>query len=136
MRYFDVATAQQLVPTLAETFGRVRRSAERLRLLTQTLELHSMGGPVAADELEKMRTERDELVADVRQQIERLEEMGIEVKSLDGLADFRALRAGRQVYLCWQYGERTIGYWHELDGGLAGRRPIDDASAFVPAYLS
>ena len=95
-----------------------------------------MGGPVAADQLEKMRTERDQLVAEIRQQIERLEEIGIEVKSLDGLADFRALRAGRPVYLCWQYPERSIGYWHELDGGFAGRRPIDDASDFVPTYLS
>lgn len=112
----------------------MRGSVERVRLLTQKLaELHSIGGPVAASQLEKLRVERDELAANIHQGIEKLQEMGIEVKFLEGLADFRALKAGRPLYLCWQYGERAIGYWHELDAGFAGRRPIDNASAFVPS---
>jgi hypothetical protein len=80
--------------------------------------------------------ERDRLMARIRREIEKLEELGIEVKSLGGLVDFRALRSGRPVYLCWQYSEEVIGYWHELDGGFSGRRPIGNVSAFVPSYLS
>lgn len=41
-----------------------------------------------------------------------------------GLIDFLALRDGREIYLCWQYDEEEIKYWHELHTGYAGRRPI------------
>ncbi|MGZ8502421.1 MAG: DUF2203 family protein, partial [Candidatus Limnocylindrales bacterium] len=37
-----------------------------------------------------------------------------------------ALVAGRQVWLCWQLGEGSIGWWHELEDGFAGRRPLID----------
>ena len=49
--------------------------------------------------------------------------MGGEIKDPDsGLVDFRTLRDGREVYLCWRYGEDRVRYWHELDGGFAGRQ--------------
>jgi len=40
--------------------------------------------------------------------------------------DFIGLRNGREIFLCWQYGEEAIGYWHELNAGFAGRRPLDE----------
>ena len=42
-----------------------------------------------------------------------------------GLLDFPALKDGREVYLCWQYGEEDIAFWHEIEAGYAGRQPID-----------
>ena len=42
-----------------------------------------------------------------------------------GLLDFPALKDGREVYLCWKYGEEDIEFWHEIDAGYAGRQPID-----------
>lgn len=41
-----------------------------------------------------------------------------------GLLDFPSMREGREVYLCWKYGEREIGFWHDTDAGFAGRQPI------------
>jgi hypothetical protein len=41
-----------------------------------------------------------------------------------GLVDFLAVRDGREVYLCWRYGEPEIQYWHDIEGGFAGRQPI------------
>ena len=41
-----------------------------------------------------------------------------------GLVDFPSLQAGREVYLCWKYGEETISFWHEIDGGFSGRQPL------------
>ncbi len=53
--------------------------------------------------------------------------MGILVKDIDqGLIDFLSRRQGREVYLCWRYGEEELAYWHDLDAGYAGRRPIHD----------
>lgn len=40
----------------------------------------------------------------------------------NGLVDFPAMREGREVYLCWQYGEQEVIYWHEIEAGFAGRQ--------------
>lgn len=56
--------------------------------------------------------------------------LGVTVKNIDtGLIDFLGRREGREIYLCWRYGEEDIRYWHELDTGLAGRRAIDELIA-------
>jgi hypothetical protein len=44
-----------------------------------------------------------------------------------GLVDFPAVRAGEEIYLCWIVEEPEIGWWHELDAGFGGRRPLGDA---------
>jgi len=44
-----------------------------------------------------------------------------------GLVDFPAIRDGVEVYLCWLVDEDEIGFWHDLDTGFGGRRPLDEA---------
>ena len=34
------------------------------------------------------------------------------------------LVSGRQVWLCWRLGEESVGWWHGLDTGFDGRRPL------------
>jgi hypothetical protein len=41
-----------------------------------------------------------------------------------GLVDFPALRDDGEVYLCWLVDEPEIAFWHELDAGFGGRRPL------------
>lgn len=51
---------------------------------------------------------------------------GAQIKDVNlGLLDFSALKDGREVYLCWRYGEGDIAFWHEVDAGFAGRQPIE-----------
>ena len=57
--------------------------------------------------------------------IHRILDTGAEIKDLDsGLLDFRALRNGREVYLCWKADEPEVLYWHELEAGFGGRQHI------------
>ena len=57
--------------------------------------------------------------------VEQLERFGVLVKDLDrGLVDFPALRGDEEVLLCWQVGEDEIAYWHGVDEGFAGRKPL------------
>ncbi len=50
---------------------------------------------------------------------------GAEVKDINtGLVDFRSLREGREVYLCWKAGEDRIRFWHDLEAGFAGRQEL------------
>ncbi len=58
--------------------------------------------------------------------IHRMQDTGVLIKDVNlGLLDFPALKDGREVYLCWQYGEGEIAFWHEIEAGFAGRQPIE-----------
>jgi hypothetical protein len=58
--------------------------------------------------------------------IHQIQATGVLIKDVNlGLLDFPAMKDGREVYLCWQYGEGEIAFWHEVEAGYAGRQPID-----------
>jgi hypothetical protein len=100
----------------------------------------------AYQELMRLRAERQELalltnveasLAGLRDRIERatervqalqqeLVDVGCELRDpIGGLVDFPAVLAERRVWLCWKLGEPEVAWWHELNGGFAGRKPID-----------
>ena len=55
----------------------------------------------------------------------RIEGMGCEIKGIrEGLVDFPSLREGREVSLCWRMPEKEILFWHDLNTGFSGRKPI------------
>jgi hypothetical protein len=52
-------------------------------------------------------------------------EQGLEIKSFAPLLlDFPAVFGDEPVLLCWLEGETQLGWYHRLDCGFAGRRPI------------
>ena len=60
--------------------------------------------------------------------VKAIQALGVILKDLDaGLVDFLAARNGREIYLCWRYGEERLGFWHELNAGFSGRQPIDES---------
>lgn len=61
------------------------------------------------------------------------EALGVHLKDVAlGLVDFPSERDGRHLLLCWQYGEPEIAYWHGLDEGFTGRKPIAGVRARPP----
>lgn len=62
----------------------------------------------------------------VQNAVKAIEDMGIVLKDPEtGLVDFLHRRPdGREVYLCWRYGEKEVAFWHELNGGFAGRKRL------------
>lgn len=77
---------------------------------------------------EELACQRRELEAEqerFRAYLCELDRLGIELKSVEtGLCDFPSLRDGREVCLCWKLGEPAVEFWHEVDTGFAGRRPV------------
>ncbi len=66
-----------------------------------------------------------EAFVELQNGIAAFEQRGIILRDLDsGLIDFPSVRAGEEIYLCWIDGESDIGFWHELDTGYSGRRPL------------
>jgi hypothetical protein len=72
------------------------------------------------------RSRRDAAGAMLKNSIEAVQETGCLVKDLDiGLVDFPTLFRGVEVYLCWKLGEPGIEFWHGIEEGFRGRKPID-----------
>jgi hypothetical protein len=61
----------------------------------------------------------------VQHLVDELAFLGAEIKDFEqGLLDFRTRRDGQTVYLCWKAGEDRIAFWHPLEVGFAGRKPV------------
>jgi hypothetical protein len=83
------------------------------------------GGGIPPAELAGAAAEVDREARELASVIDELVEHGVQVKDIDdGLIDFPALRQGETVLLCWRLGEDEVAYWHTLEGGFAGRRPL------------
>jgi len=134
-----VATDRVFTPAEANSaLSEVRPVAERLvALRTRMRELESTqsslviaiggnGGGYAASDLNAAQSELGGLAEAAVACVERLDELGVQVKDLDlGLLDFPSIRDGAEVLLCWHVGEDEVGFWHGLEEGYAGRKPID-----------
>jgi hypothetical protein len=83
------------------------------------------GGDLEPRELQEVQERLDEAVAGIARSVARIHEAGALVKDLDeGLVDFPARREGEDVLLCWRLGEDEVGFWHGLEEGFSGRRPL------------
>jgi len=109
-------TVEPLVAQLVEKRAKVSRiSLEMGPLLT---DLRSNIGGTVPSEMTKD-------FAAIEQLIEKIQETGCILKDINtGLLDFLSLRNGREVYLCWRYGENEVEYYHELHTGFNGRRSL------------
>lgn len=78
--------------------------------------------PQEPSELDEQLEREAEAVA---RAVDELQRLGVLVKDLDrGLVDFPALRGGEEVLLCWQVGEDEVAFWHGVEEGFAGRKPL------------
>ena len=85
----------------------------------------SGGGIVDQSAWRTTRERRDRGTRDVQKGLEQLQALGGVPKDLGlGLVDFLHLRDGREVNLCWRYGEERITHWHGLNEGYASRKPL------------
>lgn len=129
-RVFTLEEAEALLPRLREILAGL--SAARTRLAEGERELleryhggrgngHTApGGPL--DQLHETLTRAQ---SDIDDAVRAITELGCELKDPDrGMVDFRTMREGRLVYLCWLMHEPAIQFWHELDAGFAGRTPL------------
>lgn len=129
-RYFTTEQANealQEVRPLTEELVEHRRALLELQELQSSLNqrIAGNGGNVEPRELQGMQERLDEEVAGIARCVARIHEAGGLVKDLDaGLVDFPARRQGVEVLLCWRLGEDEVGFWHGLEEGFSGRKPL------------
>ena len=127
-KIFTLEEASRFLPRIQQALKdlrRLRKAVESKKVEMDLLEIVGVpkaGVSIGADMSKEMST-LNELAMKFNSHLESLEDMGCQIKDLDqGLVDFYSVREGRLVYLCWKEGEKSIQYWHTLDGGFAGRQ--------------
>ena len=122
-RRFTLAEARRTLPLVR----RIAADVVRAHAVAAGVHRQLSAGP-SRQERTRLEAELDRAVVKLQGYVDELGDIGVELKDYaTGLLDFVALHEGREVYLCWRPGEATIDHWHEMDAGIAGRRPIEDA---------
>jgi len=129
---FTLAEAQSLIPEvdplLRQAISLKSDYQEAERAVQQFAQRVAMMGGVSLDrgQVIDAKNRRKSVAQNLRSVIEQVQEFGCLVKDLDmGLIDFPTLFRGEEVYLCWKLGEPAIAFWHGVDEGFRGRKPID-----------
>ena len=146
-RYFTLDEANALVPEVAATLGRTTQLLGQMRAIARRLAEAGLRGDTPGelpslddvdDPEQAVDLARAQMLAEVAtEEARRLEALGIVVRDLErGLVDFRSVVDGeREVWLCWQLGEREIEHFHDLHAGFPGRRPVEGHRFFRSRQL-
>ncbi len=121
MKVFSLEEARDLLVKIKPIVEDINIKKEELYEIYNRLEDEQ-------DELEKMyyQTKVKELENLIKNGFMRIEELGGVIKGIDPiLVDFLSYHEGRYIWLCWREDEDTIRFWHELNDGFAGRKPVE-----------
>lgn len=132
-RYFRLEEAQELLPTIADAMQQAASIKALLDdasadLRAEATRITLTGGAVVrAEAVAAARGRAQSLTPRLQEAVESVQRYGCVVKDLEeGLVDFPTLYRGQEVYLCWKSGEERIEFWHGLEEGFGGRKPIDE----------
>ena len=128
-RYFTIDEAEEMLPKVERILRRTIRLNKALDLLS------SIEMEVYDDDYDNLRRvtklnkQFHKLSYEFYANIEKVEGIGCIIKDLEiGIIDFYSEFEGGEIFLCWKLGEKKIKFWHEVDSGYEGRRPILDLS--------
>jgi hypothetical protein len=130
---FTLEEAQRLLPVLQALLKRSMEGKRLIELVEKELQdlkhriLLSGGLMVDIPAVARRRAERDKALQEAKDALAEIEAIGVQVKDLDiGLLDFPCEVEGDIILLCWKYGEDKIAFWHGMEEGFRGRKPIDE----------
>jgi len=128
-KYFTASTANATLPLVRaivrDIMALAREFSERSDRLARLRGGKDTPGDAHQEELQQVQSELERDQERMSEYVEKLTSLGVELKQpLTGLLDFPCWMDGREVYLCWQYGEPEVAHWHELHAGFAGRQKL------------
>jgi len=132
-RFFTWEEANRTLPLVRRIVDDICRAHEALQPPLERFRRLVESSREAGPEARALRRELDERARRLNAFVDELSGVGCHFKGFDeGLVDWYSMRDHRPVLLCWRAGEPEIGYWHDIDAGFAGRRPIpiDERDAF------
>jgi hypothetical protein len=130
---FTLEEAHALLPVLRSLIKRAMDDKGVIESVEKQLQdlkhriLLSGGLFVDVPMVARRRAERDKAFQDIKDTLAEIDAIGVQVKDLDiGLLDFPCAVDDEIILLCWKYGEEKIEFWHAMEEGFKGRKPIDE----------
>ena len=134
-RLFTVNEANELLPTLRPFVEQVLENIRRLKSASETAIRKGQLDPEARDLMEKLREDSEiaKLIGQVKGWVDEINSYGCTCKGVEqGLVDFPCMLGAEVVFLCWQIGEPSVSFWHRIEDGFAGRKPLLDGGESDP----
>lgn len=123
--YYDLAAANDRVGELRPLLASLKDDRDEIARAQLHLEDLRTAGSEREAELKSAQAEMIVVVRRMEAVVRQIDVWGITLRDIgSGLVDFPALANGRPIWLCWKLGEDDIGWWHEHDAGIAGRKPL------------
>jgi hypothetical protein len=124
-RIFTLEEAKYLLPRLRSILEDAGQEWRRMKLLNP--EIQKLRDRASLDAFSPFGVPYVHSLSHLVYLLQQIKDMGVLLKDVDqGLCDFPYMRHGKVVYLCWRLDEESIGYWHEIETGFAGREPLDE----------
>lgn len=117
--HFTVQQARDLLPEL------VAESQQLVEVRAQLVDaqLAQKAGDTAQGAVPEVKA----LEARLHELVEGFTQRGVQVKGIAPLLlDFPAEVEGREGLLCWLEREPDLSYWHPVETGFMGRRPLPE----------
>jgi len=130
-RYFTVGEANALLSTLRPILQTIAEKRQELQAKREALaafrqQAAGNGHHLASPDFLALRKEANFIGEELQAEIRKVHDLGCLLKDLDLLlVDFPALRAGREILLCWKADEDRVEFWHGIEEGFAGRKPLE-----------
>ncbi len=138
-KYFTISEANATLPEINEKFKKALEIRNEITMIEKRIQVIMTDASIAQSEtysdnrhLNPLKTyielkqKLNSAVTRLYHTIELIESMGVSLKGLDeGLVDFPSKRFDKDVWLCWKFGETEIKFWHDMDNGFMGRKPIE-----------
>ncbi len=125
--YFDLSAANARVGDLRPLLVALRDDRDAVARSQEHLERMRASDGDQHAELEREQERLTLVVRRMASTVRQIDAWGITLRDIgSGLVDFPALANGRPIWLCWRLGEADIAWWHELEAGVAGRKPLID----------
>ena len=123
--YYELGAANDRVVELRPLLTTLRDDRDAIAAAQARLQRLAASEDPDGGQLEREREEMTAIVRRMEQAVRQIDAWGVSLRDIgSGLVDIPALANGRPIWLCWQLGEDDIAYWHELDAGIAGRKPL------------
>ncbi len=118
VKYFTPQEARQTLPLVKKIVTDILSAGAELRDLSVQIGTNAENDPRVI-----------KILDDLEDHFVELEDLGCSYKDWNftmGLVDFPAIFNGEEVCLCWRSDEEDLLYFHGLEEGYPGRKPIPD----------
>lgn len=127
-RLFTVDEANSLLPEIAKAMKEIQFHRNTMLQIAHSKDEIAGGNGNILDSPQQFKEDVEAIgnsIDRIRDLVDQINSTGAEVKDIErGLVDFPHIRDGKVVFLCWTVGEEQITYWHDLDSGFSGRKPL------------